>query len=162
MRRMTLQTMHKLMLKEQLIKETIEAPMPKILVEPKQNQKSKNTKIFINKENPKAYIAPKAPGLYLIGSTHFNPITDEKFYLVKVGSTSTTLSTRMSSYRTHNPLAFHIDFLENCSIVNEGKYHEFMRTNYIIMENNKEWFIVDKQTYFEICEQGFKYFSDKI
>jgi len=38
-----------------------------------------------NTNNPKRYDAPSASGLYLISNTLFNPQTEEKIYIVKVG-----------------------------------------------------------------------------
>ena len=46
------------------------------------------------------YEVPAEKGLYFIGETHFNPITDEKYYWVKVGKAS-NLKNRMKSYNTH-------------------------------------------------------------
>ena len=52
---------------------------------------------------------PHKNGLYLLGQTFFNPITDEKFYWVKVG-TATDLKRRRSDYNTHTAMIWDIDY----------------------------------------------------
>ena len=118
--------------------------------------------VFMNDEDPLKYSAPSCGGLYLIGNTLFNPITEEHFYLVKVGI-SNNLKTRMRGYRTTNPLLFHIDYytftgendlLENAchKILLECCESRIVKTD--------EWFRVTREKYLEICEKGFQYFLE--
>ena len=103
------------------------------------------------------YEVPAEKGLYFIGETHFNPITDEKYYWVKVGKAS-NLKNRMKSYNTHNPMMWRIGF--NNEYDKEEYYHEQLQKVAIAKCNhNEEWFLVDRITYLEMCEKGFSYFS---
>lgn len=103
------------------------------------------------------YSAPKIEGLYFIGETHFNPITDEKYYWVKIGR-ATNLNRRMKDYNTHNPMLWRIDFSEN---YDKEKYYHLKLNDVAIAScnHNEEWFLVDKNTYLEMCEKGFSYFD---
>ena len=122
-----------------------------------------NAKRFDNVNDPKRYSAPKANGVYLIGNTLFNPHTNEQYYLVKVGESS-NLYNRMKSYRTTNPMVFHIDFLETPHFTMlERQCHVLMFKNgFVLNKDTSEWFLVDRETYLEICEKGFKYFTEKL
>lgn len=113
-------------------------------------------------------IPTKASGLYFIGTTTFNPYTDEKYYWVKVGLSS-CLSQRMRSYATQTPTTFYIDFLE---IAKEDDYRALERCCHALLEiyssigdadnrarGSKEWYQVSKEEYLKISELGFKYFN---
>lgn len=136
---------------------------------------------FYNTENPLGIrkTIPKQAGLYLIGNVILNPITNEVFYLIKIGM-STNLYDRMKTYATDNPLMFHIDYLiieDECDYNKipyhawvphrtkrikpiEEQYHNAMeKISLAHCEYAKEWFIVSKETYFEICSKKFKYFN---
>ena len=119
--------------------------------------------MFENFANKLRFSAPKESGLYLIGNTIFNPLTDEKFYLVKVGIGS-NLKNRMSAYKTHNPLMFHIDFhvaTGEWEDISEKECHMILLENCISrIERVDEWFIVSKEKYFEICDKGFNFFME--
>lgn len=104
----------------------------------------------------------KRCGLYLIGNTVFNPITNQKFYWIKIGLTTNSI-TRFSSYNTDNPMYFYIDFLP----IKDRKQVKHYETIYqdelkgkvvACCERNNEWFLVDEETYFKICEEKFNYF----
>ena len=121
---------------------------------------------------------PKDCGLYLLGNTVFNPITNEQFYMVKVGM-SANLYDRMKGYMTNNPMVFHIAYkIINCQDYShlpkykqttmkgrevkavEAQYHQaFEELQFQRFEYAKEWFLVDRQTYLEICEKKFDYFN---
>jgi len=100
-------------------------------------------------------------GLYLIGSTHFNPHTKEEFYWIKVGESS-DVEKRLKSYSTHNPSVWRADFFE----MNEEdrKHYEKMCHKLLkavsleMAENTKEWFRVSRETYLEICDKTWDYF----
>lgn len=103
------------------------------------------------------YEAPAEKGLYFIGETHFNPLTDEKFYWVKIGK-AINLKDRMKSYNTHNPMMWRIDF--NNEYDREEYYHSRLLEIAIAKCNhNEEWFLVDKNTYLAMCEKGFSFFG---
>lgn len=125
-----------------------------------------NTPIYRNEADPLRFSAPDDGGLYLIGSTHFNPFTEEKIYLIKVGRSDVSLSRRMRDYRTENPMMFHIAF----NALPKQVIRENERTCHAIlysiceglMENSEEWVKVSGETYLEICEKGFQYFAERI
>ena len=137
-------------------------------------------KVFYNVENPlgQRNTIPKEGGLYLVGNTIFNPLTNERFFAVKVGM-STNLYDRMKNYSTSNPLLFHIAYkvipcdeaikmphykrttaLQRTIKPIEEWYHQQMeKRNFCRFEYAQEWFIVDEDTYMEICEKKFDYFD---
>lgn len=105
------------------------------------------------------YDAPREKGLYFIGNTVFNPLTHEEFYWVKIGMTSQSLQKRMNQYNSSNPMMWRIDYKPNAESA-ENYYH--YRLNEICLArngHNDEWFLVDRATYFEMCEKGFAYFD---
>ena len=137
--------------------------------------------VFYNTENPLGNRAsiPKQAGLYLVGNVVLNPVTGETFYLVKVGM-SANLYNRMKEYSTSNPMMFHIDYLiieddtdyskvPNYKITTlksrkikpiEELYHKNMEElNFTHFEYAKEWFMVSKETYLEICAKKFDFFK---
>lgn len=137
--------------------------------------------VFYNTENPlgNREIIPKQAGLYLVGNVAVNPATGEIFYLVKVGM-SANLYDRMKTYSTSNPMMFHIDYKiieddEDYSKVAcykrttlrgrkikpiEEQYHRAMEElNFTHFEYAKEWFLVSKETYSEICAKKFDFFN---
>jgi hypothetical protein len=120
---------------------------------------------FDNVTDFKRYDAPKSAGLYLVSNTLFNPFTNEQYYLIKVGE-STNLYQRMKSYRTTNPMVFHIDFLEwndkEFSVYGlERECHALMlRLGFIKAKDASEWFLVSRERYLEICKKGFAFFLE--
>lgn len=137
--------------------------------------------IFYNTENPlgNRTTIPKQAGLYLVGNVVLNPITAETFYLIKIGM-STNLYNRMKDYSTSNPMMFHIDYKiieddEDYGRMNrykktaligkkvkpiEEQYHRAMEElNFTHFEYAQEWFIVNKEVYFEICTKKFDFFT---
>ena len=137
--------------------------------------------IFYNIENPlgNRAVIPKQAGLYLVGNVVLNPVTDEVFYLVKIGM-SANLYDRMKSYSTSNPMMFHIDYkiIEDDTDFSkipiykrttlrsrkikpiEEQYHKAMEElNFTHFEYAKEWFIVSKEIYSEICAKKFDFFT---
>lgn len=94
-------------------------------------------------------------GLYMLGQTTFNPITNEKRYWIKVGLT-TNPHQRIRSYLTHSADIYFIDWHstknyeweENFCHRQLSKISSFSRT---------EWFKVSEKIYFELCEKGFSH-----
>lgn len=102
-------------------------------------------------------------GLYLVGSTYFDPFTDNKYYWIKIGQAS-SFEQRIKQYATHNPMLWKADFykIENKQVRDfvEMECHCKLKKICIdIADNTKEWFRVDKKDYLEICTQGFKWFG---
>ena len=137
--------------------------------------------VFYNTENPLGNRAaiPKQAGLYLVGNVVLNPMTGEIFYLVKVGM-SANLYDRMRTYSTSNPMMFHIgykiieDDMDYSKVASykrttlrgrkikpiEEQYHKAMEElNFSHLEYAKEWFIVSKEIYSEICTKKFDFFN---
>lgn len=122
-------------------------------------ERSKTRATWKNTEDPLKHKAPEAEGLYLVGSTHFNPLTDEKIYIVKVGKAK-NLKKRIRDYNGTNPLMFHIDYLQKpqeCKI-SENFCHSVLYAIGDDIENCHEWFKVSEADYKEICKLGFMYF----
>lgn len=104
------------------------------------------------------YDAPNVGGLYFIGETHFDPFNDEKFYCVKIGKAD-NLAKRMRQYNTHNPMLWRIDFAPNAEALEEYYHKLLAQVAEARCSHNKEWFFVDRITYFKMCRQGFKFFE---
>jgi len=100
-------------------------------------------------------------GLYLVGSTYFDPLTMELYYWIKVGM-STNLKKRIKNYHTENPMIFVADLMECDSFNVYDMEHDchiaLSDVAYGIAQDTVEWFIVDRETYLEICKKGFRYF----
>lgn len=123
----------------------------------KRNRKRLNT--FDDSIN---YNAPEYCGLYFISETHFNPVTNEKFYWIKIGKAS-NIRERLRNYNTDCPMLYRIDF-KKCSNKNvyqlEKEYQMAIKSIALASNNhNKEWFLVDEETYLTMCKKGFAYFD---
>lgn len=100
--------------------------------------------------------APSTSGLYLIGQTSFNPYTKEEQYWVKVGYSSDIWSRFKSGYATHCPCTALIDTTSKGS---EVYCHNILcKKAKGRCQINTEWWLVDRDTYLEICEKKFNYF----
>jgi hypothetical protein len=100
--------------------------------------------------------APSYGGLYLIGQTSFNPYTKEEQYWLKVGYSCDIWSRFKKGYATHCPCTALID---TTTKGNEIHCHEILRSLAIgRCQINTEWWLVDRETYLEICEKKFNYF----
>lgn len=109
------------------------------------------------------YNVPCYGGLYLIGSTHFNPLTKEEFYWIKVGRSS-YLPSRMSDYSSTSPMCYRIGFkkIENEEKRKEAETQYHQALNWLSIAccgHNKEWFLVSREIYLSICKEGFSYFD---
>lgn len=105
---------------------------------------------------------PEGSGLYLVGSVYIDPRTKRIYYWIKVGMSSVSLDKRLKSYRSENPMVWIADTME-VDVDDVGRMeHEchimLSDVAYGIARNTEEWFIVDENTYFEICNKGFEYF----
>lgn len=104
-------------------------------------------------------------GLYLVGSCNFNPLTDEKYYWIKVG-VAKIFKKRMASYRTHNPMLWKNSYFfcedETQRYHLESQCHEILNMKAIgSLSEASEWYEVDKDTYLNICNKGFTFFKEE-
>lgn len=98
---------------------------------------------------------PSYSGLYLIGSVYLNQCTNKPLYCVKIGQ-SKNLERRINQYYTYNPIFKLIDYIPIDSknlLKKEKSYHEILsrRSKW----STGEWFIIEKDTYFDLIENGF-------
>lgn len=102
---------------------------------------------------------PEDRGLYFIGMIGINP-NGTKYYLVKVGSTE-NISKRIKQYGTYNPMIYIGGIATNVNRVlseAETTCHEYIANkSYAYAQNAREWFYVDEEVYFELCQT----FADK-
>lgn len=127
---------------------------------PEQTKQVRKPLPTFNDKYPEKEI-PKECGLYLIGSVYTDPHTKEVYYWIKVGM-STNLYNRIKQYRSHNPMVWvsdlllvDIDFVYKM----ESECHIALSdVAFGLAKDTEEWFIVDRDTYLEICESGFHYF----
>ena len=117
-------------------------------------------KKWINEENPLKFNAPDKAGLYLVGSTNFNPITKEELYFVKIGEAKSILKNRMKNYQGMNPLMYHIDY-DTTSGCSDKVFHNLLKMYLHCprVEGSNEWFKINREQYLFICELGFKVFK---
>lgn len=102
-------------------------------------------------------------GLYFIGMCGFNPLTEEKYYLVKVGSAS-NIKKRVRQYLGMNPMIYNNGNIlplgnQNKTVREtlESNCHRFLEKRaYAKAAHAEEWFYVSRDTYLELCEM----FSD--
>lgn len=105
--------------------------------------------------------APNISGLYFFGQTAVNPHTHKEHYWVKIGL-SENISKRVKSYKTACPMLFTIAYKEiNENLVTEEALYQSLIKQVALFDcqNNTEWFKVDKETYMEMCDKKFDYFS---
>jgi len=110
------------------------------------------------------YTSPNWCGVYLIGATHFNPITHEEFYWVKNGKAK-NIANRMAQYDTCSPMTYHIDFkqcdTEKHAYLVESIYKERLASVALnTCAKNDEWFRVSRETYLAICKNGYNYLDN--
>ena len=104
-------------------------------------------------------------GLYLVGSCNFNPLTDEKYYWIKVG-VAKTFKRRMASYKTHNPMLWKNSYFfcedETQRYHLESQCHEILNMKAVgSLSEASEWYEVNKDTYLNICNKGFSFFREE-
>ncbi len=96
-------------------------------------------------------------GLYFIAMVGCNPITGQKYYLVKVGS-SNNVKDRIKQYLGANPMIWHNGNAITVDKQNLAKYeincHCYLATKaYGRAKNTKEWFYVEEEEYLMLCNQ---------
>ena len=101
-------------------------------------------------------------GLYMVGSVYMNPYTKEEYYWIKVGK-STDIESRILTYKTHNPMIWVNDTLEvgteYLDKMEKLCHRQLKLISSEVADNTKEWFLVSRETYLEICEKGWDYFE---
>lgn len=102
--------------------------------------------------------APTEEGLYFIGEVYANPYTEVLQYWVKIGK-GENVNRRLGDYRTYTPCAYPIDYQVG-GIEKETMYHHLLAA-YALgrSESSREWFMVDRETYFAMSEKGFGFFN---
>lgn len=115
---------------------------------------------FEDSNNPK--ITTENSGLYLIGNTVFDPTNYNTYYWVKVGAAVSNIKKRVSQYVTYNPMFYNIDsyIVENNprKLFALEKGCHLVLSQIAITKKGQEWFMIDKDSYFDICEEGFSWF----
>lgn len=101
-------------------------------------------------------------GLYLMGSTHFNPDTMELFYMVKVGKSS-DIQTRLRQHDVSNPLKCVIAIrpypYAKQIFMHERVCHKKLAKIALGARGN-EWYRISRNDYLEIRRQGFDWFKN--
>jgi len=101
-------------------------------------------------------------GLYFVGMIGITP-DKKKYVLVKVGEAEgRTVASRIRDYACYNPMVYHNDcFLADNEY--NGRDGELNCQWYIAEraygrgQNSHEWFYVDEETYYDLCDT----FADK-
>lgn len=104
------------------------------------------------------YIYPNKSGLYMLAQVVCIPTRlNERYFLIKIGMSSTNLHNRIITYKGMNPMAVCIDTL----IINpndvkeaENNWHNIMDNKYTRV-NGTEWFVVSYEDYIRFIEYGF-------
>ena len=99
------------------------------------------------------------PGLYFLGMIGRNP-AGEDFYLVKVGCAS-NIKERVNQYRSYNPMIYHnnIIYCPSTDLSSaEKEAHKYLANIALARAAHAmEWFYVDKETYFKLCDNPWQY-----
>lgn len=99
-------------------------------------------------------------GCYFVGMVGMNPITQENYYLVKVGF-ATDISRRIKQYANTNPMLYHNNCVLCIDGMDEAGYRDGEHNSHLYLarhaigraQNSNEWFYVSKETYLQMCEQ---------
>lgn len=109
---------------------------------------------IINERN-----APHEEGLYFIGEVLANPHTQVLQYWVKIGKANSAIDERLDTYGTYCPCCYTIDVRKG-GTEQESMYHDLLRAYALGKhERSREWFMVDRETYLAMCNEGFEYFN---
>ena len=100
---------------------------------------------------------PKTHGLYMIGQTFINPITNEKFYWIKVGEAQ-NLARRRRDYNSMTAMIWDIGYYIKNDLT-ESECHDRLK-DIALHRHVDEWFSVSRENYLKICEQGFEWFKE--
>lgn len=93
-------------------------------------------------------------GLYFVGMIGMNP-EGNPYYLVKVG-VSKNIKKRIAGYASMNPMIYHNNMYitdYDRSVDGEHNCHAYLASRaYAVAQNTEEWFYVDEETYFDLCD----------
>lgn len=95
-------------------------------------------------------------GLYFLGMIGINP-QNKIYYLVKIGLAK-NIKKRLHNYYGYNPMLFHNNYSlkiedETARALAEENCHRYLTSKaYAKAQDADEWYYVDKDTYFELCE----------
>lgn len=104
------------------------------------------------------YTAPQEEGLYFVGEVFANPHTEAIQYWVKIGK-GQDLSYRLDNYNTYCPCTYRIDTIV-CDAKRETMYRHWLAAHALGRhETSREWYMVDRETYIAMSEEGFNYFN---
>ena len=103
-------------------------------------------------------------GLYLIYDIELDEETDRLVYWVKVGMTCNNFAKRLKDYCTENPSFKVLDLKsmeDDFEIMDvEENCHKILQSlAKRIAVNTKEWFEVDKETFYKIKDEKFAFFG---
>lgn len=106
---------------------------------------------------------PKFGGLYLLGTICYDDRARELTFWVKPGL-SKDLPSRMKGYDTCSPLYYQFDFLQindptDRTVCEQVCHRQMWKVALNGCAHNDEWFRVSENLYYEIKNQGFKYFN---
>jgi hypothetical protein len=103
------------------------------------------------------------PGLYFLGMIGRNP-NGEDFYLVKIGCAK-NIKERVNQYRSYNPMIYHnnIIYCPDADLREAEKQAHRALADFAIARaaHAMEWFYVDKETYFALCENPWQYIFEE-
>lgn len=104
---------------------------------------------------------PQKPGVYMLAQiTHPCNNPEEIFYIIKIGK-STKLNQRIASYNGSNPFCSCIDIKET-SVKEVDSLEEYYHKELTRVGGERqlgtEWFVVPKDVYKKLIEQGFNGF----
>lgn len=106
---------------------------------------------------------PTTPGLYMMGEIRYNPLEERNLYLIKIGK-GCNLCSRIKDYKTTNPFPYCIDYIEvpNALLTSAESLLQNNLRNHAIAkcQHNREWYLVNEDTYYEMCRLGFHYFEE--
>lgn len=110
---------------------------------------------------PCAEATEESRGLYFIAMTGFNPVTDEKYYLCKVGAAYDSIKKRVNQYRGMNPMIYHnniclpVPYRENRMWAleeMETNCHKYLAARAKnVADGTKEWFYFSENEYMRLC-----------
>ena len=101
---------------------------------------------------------PTYKGLYFLGDSRYNPETELPEFWVKIGKAINIRKRIKDGYCGCCSQIWPIGFSRDYDA--ESDYHRKLKSICLnTNKRNKEWFMVDKETYFEMCAKGFSYFD---
>lgn len=102
---------------------------------------------------------PQQPGLYMMAQIICHPTQiNTRYFLIKIGMSTTNLNQRINSYKGMNPFAACVDYQIIYKDVRhyENIWHHKMDTRYE-RQGNSEWYIVPFEDYTNFLQYGFNY-----